>query len=42
MPLKVTVEIKPGGAYVILHADGVIDATTSALLGAEVDAILQK
>jgi anti-anti-sigma factor len=42
MPLKVTAELKPGGSYVVLHAEGMIDATTAPVLGAEVDAVLEK
>jgi anti-anti-sigma factor len=42
MPLKVTVETKAGGAYVILQPEGSIDANTYTILGAEVEAVLKK
>jgi len=42
MPLKVTVEEKAGGAYVILQPEGSIDANTYTILAAEVEAILKK
>lgn len=42
MPLTVKVEERAGGAYVLLGPDGMIDATTYAILGAEVERILEK
>lgn len=42
MPLKVAVEARAGGAYVILQAEGSIDANTSSILAAEVEAVLQR
>ena len=42
MPLKVTVEAKPGGSYVVILPEGSIDATTYATLAAEVEAVLRK
>ena len=42
MPLTVRVEERAGGSYVLLQPDGMIDATTYAILGAEVDRILEK
>lgn len=42
MPLKVTVEEKAGGAYVILQPEGSIDANTYTILAAEVEAVLKK
>jgi anti-anti-sigma factor len=41
MPLKVTVEAKPGGSYVVLRPEGSIDATTYSTLAVEVDAAMQ-
>ena len=40
MPLKVTVEKKPGG-YVVIHPDGHIDATTYKTLAEEVERVLK-
>ncbi len=42
MPLKVTVEAKPGGTYVVIRAAGSIDATTYQVLANEVEAVLNK
>jgi anti-anti-sigma factor len=42
MPLKVTVEQKPGGSYVVIRPDGSIDATTYTTLAAEVESVLKK
>jgi anti-anti-sigma factor len=42
MPLKVTVETKPGGTYVVLRPEGSIDAATYTTLAVEVEAVLQK
>jgi anti-sigma B factor antagonist len=41
MPLKVTVERKPGGNYVVVRPEGAIDATTYSTLAIEIDAVLQ-
>ena len=41
MPLTVKVEERAGG-YVLLQPDGMIDATTYAILGAEVEKVLEK
>lgn len=42
MPLKVTVEAKPGGSYVVILPEGSIDATTYTILAAQVEAVLRK
>lgn len=41
MPLKVTVEIKPGGSDVVIRPEGSIDATTFTALSVEVEAVLK-
>jgi len=41
MPLKVTVEQKPGGSYVVVRAEGSIDATTYSALAVEVEGALK-
>jgi anti-sigma B factor antagonist len=42
MSLKVKVEPRAGGAYVIVEPAGPIDATTYTVLAAEVEALLKK
>lgn len=42
MPLKVTVETRPGTSYVVIRPEGSIDATTFTMLSDEVEAVLQK
>ncbi len=42
MPLKVTVEDKPGGTYFVIRPAGSIDATTYQALAVEVEAVLNK
>lgn len=41
MPLKVKVETRAGGAYVIFHPEGSIDANTYTILGVEVDVVMK-
>jgi anti-anti-sigma factor len=42
MPLKVTVEDKPGGTYSIIRPSGSIDAATYQILANEVEAVLNR
>jgi anti-anti-sigma factor len=42
MPLKVTVEAKPGGTYFIIRPSGSIDATTFQILANEVESVLNQ
>ena len=42
MPLRVTVEARPGGSNIVVRPSGSIDANTYQVLGVEVEAVLNK